>query len=432
VRSSAIIVLGLLTAGSVGCTTFSLQQRTLNQIETMSDYRLQMTLDCLATAADEPDKMPSFAILGDGLTRVQDMGSVSATTNWTRALGGFATQALGITVSRSPQGQWTIAPAGEYSQMQAIHCACLWVLDGPDTLSPDCIGILDSPATNPLPGPHFGVIERLRRLPCGWLHRGRLIDVPHDACHKAHHGDMWVWVMPDGLEGLTDFALTLLDIVTLDINNGATTSPPVLVTLQRWQSFPNFNLPTATWGYLDPDQPMLKQEGVEKVSRTTWELLKKAMIEREPFASYEDFDRARKALALPAADDKQVLKLQTKFLQMRQADKGSPYTAQVGFAQTRVINPGFVKELERRINLAARNDVTTSQSPSVNVTWEEWMANTTPYHGVRSNIKPGGAVAQPAPQPVLQRTITPLSPETGGYMMLIPYGVTPPSTQPKQ
>jgi hypothetical protein len=429
VTSKAIVIIGVLAAVSVGCTTFSLQQRTLNQIETMSDYRLQMTLECLAAVADEPEKLPSFAILGDGLTRVQDMGSVSATTTWTRAINGFATQILGITLSRSPQGQWTIAPAGEYSQMEAMRCACLWVLYGPETLCPDCAAVLDSPETNPAPGPHFGVVERLRRLPCGWLHHGRLADIPLGACRKAHHGGAWVWVMPDDLEGLSDFALVLLDIVTLDINNGATTSPPILVTLQLWQSFPNFNLPKAEWNKLDPGNPEAK--GM-KVSKAAWDKLEKTMVNHGPYDSYEDFDRARLALGLKKDDDKLVVKLQAAYLQSRKDDKTSPYPNQVGFAQTRVItNPEFVKELERRIKLAARNDAEKTQRPRVDVSWEEWMANTLPYHGVRSNIKPGGAIAQPSPQPVLQRSISPLSQEAGGYMILVPYGTTPSTPSPK-
>jgi hypothetical protein len=113
-----------------------------------------------------------------------------------------------------------------------------------------------------------------------------------------------------------------------------------------------------------------------------------------------------------------------QFLKNLQSQKTSPYSTQVGFAQTRVINPDFARTLQEKIKLAARYDA-NSQSPSVDVSWEDWMANSTPYHGVRSNIKPGGAVAQPAPQPVLQRSITPLSSDSGGYMILVPYGVTP-------
>jgi hypothetical protein len=60
-----------------------------------------------------------------------------------------------------------------------------------------------------------GETERLDcALPTGWFHAGRKKDVPKGACYVGRHCDTYVWVMPDGLEGLTRFTMTVIDLAT--------------------------------------------------------------------------------------------------------------------------------------------------------------------------------------------------------------------------
>ena len=92
--------------------------------------------------------------------------------------------------------------------------------------------ILADPGDFPDGKPHFAVEERLARTRAGWVHCGRLIDVPACAKHKAHRGNTWVWVMPEDSESLAQFTLALQDIATLDPTLIA--RPPLLVQLTTY------------------------------------------------------------------------------------------------------------------------------------------------------------------------------------------------------
>jgi len=127
-------------------------------------------------------------------------------TTWTRALGSFATQALGITAYRAPQLQWTLDPVADYQQMAAVHATCLWAVYGPEKLSHESMSLLVSPLVDPSPTMHFDVVDRLKRMPPGWLHVGKFKEVPKGACYKNNCGDTWVWVMPDDMEGLSQLS----------------------------------------------------------------------------------------------------------------------------------------------------------------------------------------------------------------------------------
>jgi hypothetical protein len=43
-------------------------------------------------------------------------------------------------------------------------------------------------------------------------------DVPKGACHVARYKGTWVWVTPDGIDGLTRLTIAILNITTLDAN----------------------------------------------------------------------------------------------------------------------------------------------------------------------------------------------------------------------
>ncbi len=183
-KKSWILAL-MLAVASTGCTTVALEQYTLNQIHSSGNCRDKAVLDCLAAVAANPDTLPSFSLFGNGTTYVQDQANLSSTTTWLRSVGSFGLETLGVTVSRSPHGDWTVASIVEYQQLEAMHCACLWALCGPDRAKRENPEILRNPRIDPIPGePHFGVEERLTRIPSGWVHCGRLKDVPLCAVTK--------------------------------------------------------------------------------------------------------------------------------------------------------------------------------------------------------------------------------------------------------
>lgn len=58
------------------------------------------------------------------------------------------------------------------------------------------------------------IVEGLRGIGPGWYSVGGRRDVPRDARYVAHHGDVYVWVCPAGVEGLTRFALSILEMTS--------------------------------------------------------------------------------------------------------------------------------------------------------------------------------------------------------------------------
>jgi hypothetical protein len=224
--------LGTLLLGTLctGCTTLALENSTLAQIQTIGDLRDREVLHCLAQVAADPDALPSFAVSSDGTTRITDQVSFGAITTWSRAVNGFSMQSLSANPSRSPLGTWTVDTVGDFERLEALRCACLWALRGGPQCRADC-EILEDPRQHPNGRPHFGVADRLARLPVGWIGAGGLKDVPCNARHKAHCGSTWVWVLPEHAEAFAQFELAVLDIALLDY--ATIYFPRLLVTLVR-------------------------------------------------------------------------------------------------------------------------------------------------------------------------------------------------------
>jgi plastocyanin len=243
-----LLLFTMLSLLSAGCITTSLQRHAVDQIASVTDYRYEATLHALAMVAADQGILPSYALISNGATGITDTGIINPVSNW----GGsapyiFKSEAIGVTGSRQPQVLWTIDPVADHTQLQAIRSACQWVLYKDKRTDPECVNILANPddpevAKNSGPGPHFGVLWRLNRLPECWLRMGRLCDVPLNARYKEHCGDVWVWVMPEGMQGLSEFTLVLQDIATLNVapTDGsslpANISPPLLVTLWVYQT----------------------------------------------------------------------------------------------------------------------------------------------------------------------------------------------------
>ncbi len=194
-------------------------------------------------AADR-DTLPCYSILSNGVASVTDTGIAGATTLWGFKPAFFKSQAFGLTGMHAPQAQWNFDPMADYTQLEAIRSACRWVLDGPEHMDARSIHMLTDPETDLSPGPHFGVIERLRRLPLKWLCCGSHDNVPNEACFSEDFGDKWLWVMPEGMEGLAEFTLVLQDIATLDVAPSdaavrpANLTPPLIVTIWVEQVIP--------------------------------------------------------------------------------------------------------------------------------------------------------------------------------------------------
>jgi hypothetical protein len=236
-KCGVMLLIAALTCS--GCTSLALQRQSNSQAATATDLRYQEVLDNLAMIAEDPYALPAYSSIFAGTAEITDTASITSTTT----LGPtMPAQSIASPFTRVVLGNWTLDPINAPEKLEAIRCACRWVIYGRESACNDCVGLLETPENAPCPGRHFGVADRLERLPRGWLCVGHLHDVPIKCCYKAHCGDKWVWVMPDNVQSLADFNLILQDIARVDIN-----SP----TLQYIRPVPSdFLFPT-----LDRDKP---------------------------------------------------------------------------------------------------------------------------------------------------------------------------------
>jgi hypothetical protein len=58
------------------------------------------------------------------------------------------------------------------------------------------------------------IVGELAKIHPGWYGVGRRRDVPKDARYVAHHGSVYVWVCPSGIDGLTEFTLSILEMAS--------------------------------------------------------------------------------------------------------------------------------------------------------------------------------------------------------------------------
>jgi hypothetical protein len=186
--------------------------------------RYREVLENLAVVADNPGNLPAFALTAGGITMVTDTGQAESVTVWDHAIKGFSKQTLSVLAKRNPDQSWTLDPVVSQPQLEALHYACLWALQGPPPPDSAAMDLLRAPRPGDVSGYHFHVARQLAALPAGWLHVGSHNEVPKNACYVAQCHHKHVWVTADGMEGLSQFTLILLDI--------ATVYPPSLVLQQ--------------------------------------------------------------------------------------------------------------------------------------------------------------------------------------------------------
>ena len=208
----ALITASMLCAG---CTTVNLEHLTVNQSMTQTDLRYHQVMDNLARVAANPATLPSIGVVSEGTALISDTAGLDTLTLWNRALNGFAASTVTPSGKTNPDVQWTLEPAGDHEVVEALRCAFVWAINGQPS-SPECMEILRDYYPGETKGYHFGVADKLHKLPAGWLHVGRLAEVPKGAIYKAHCHDTWVWVCPDDISGLSQFTLIVMDICTRD------------------------------------------------------------------------------------------------------------------------------------------------------------------------------------------------------------------------
>jgi hypothetical protein len=202
-----------------GCTHIQLRNSTLSQVATISDLRYQQVMDNLARAVANPSFLPYFAVIEQGTTQIQDLvANPSGSLTWNQY--SITQEVLGLNASRTVADQWSQDPIKDPDRLKAMQCAYLYLLGGPEAVCGECAEILK----------HFQVDEELARIPAGWFRVGKKKDVPRRACYVGHHCGTYVWVPPDGIDGLTRFTYVIMDIATVDTQSLA---PPTQQVVEK-------------------------------------------------------------------------------------------------------------------------------------------------------------------------------------------------------
>ncbi len=188
-----------------GCTHIQLRRSTLSQTGTITELQYQQVLSNLASFHCHPEVLPHLAVVGTGGTSVSDEGSSNAELEWDPSK--LARALLGLEGHREVEEQWTLAPVINPDKLRAIRCAYQLVVQGCAT-DAECDKLLTSYLGN-----DYG-----EWLPRGWYCSGSKKDVPRKACYVANYGEQYVWVMPEGIDGLSRLTLAILNIATLDPN----------------------------------------------------------------------------------------------------------------------------------------------------------------------------------------------------------------------
>ena len=63
-------------------------------------------------------------------------------------------------------------------------------------------------------------------LSFAWLKVGCRREVPKQASFVGRHGKVFVWVMPEGIAGLSDLTLAIMDVATREDARAVSTQPP--------------------------------------------------------------------------------------------------------------------------------------------------------------------------------------------------------------
>jgi hypothetical protein len=155
-------------------------RRTVNALP---DLQYQQVVDNLAKLASNQGYLPYLAVVGQGSVQVTDNGNSSLGVNLASKISA-GTLVMGT--SRNVTGTWSLGTITSPEKIRGMQAAYLQALEGSKGGDPAF----------------------------GWLGIGHRRDAPRHASFVGRFDDVSVWVMPEGVSGLSELSLTILDIAT--------------------------------------------------------------------------------------------------------------------------------------------------------------------------------------------------------------------------
>ena len=188
---ASIAVLGLLS----GCMSQQLRFTALRTVNAIPDLQYQQVIDNLAKIASNPGFLPYLAVAGQGSVQVTDNGNSALSLNLSNSVL-VGTGTVGIGASRNVTGTWTMGTVTSPEKIRSMQAVYLRALRGVREGDPAF----------------------------AWLQLGSKQDVPKQASYVGRFENTFVWVIPDGVDGLSELTLAIMDIATREDIGGAPAS----------------------------------------------------------------------------------------------------------------------------------------------------------------------------------------------------------------
>jgi len=203
------VIVTVIPMLACGCTHKQLLRSTNQTQQTMSDLRYKHILDNLAMMVRNPATVPNPVAINGGVVQISDNATGAGNITW-NPFGVKITQYfLGLAGSRTISEQWSLTPLQNPEKLSLMRYAFQLLL-GSDLVQRNGGG-------EKLRA-FLGDEEFATAIPRGWFHVGTKHDVPKDARYCGSYHDVYVWVMDDGVYGLSRFYLTILRIALLEAN----------------------------------------------------------------------------------------------------------------------------------------------------------------------------------------------------------------------
>ena len=207
-----------LTFGLGGCTELALRKSTAQISSTLTDLQFQQVLDNLARFEDNPDTIPSFAVVTAGTVALNDQagGGLSATYSPTLSSaqqGGGALPILSLLFPFSAQRglaeNWSLTPITDSDNLRRLRCAYRLLVMGEATPN---FEFCRKQMRTFFAGEEAALVDYFP--PRGWYERGDDSAVPADAYYVGRYGKTAVWVTRQGVNELALFTMGALDLAT--------------------------------------------------------------------------------------------------------------------------------------------------------------------------------------------------------------------------
>jgi hypothetical protein len=177
------VLLSLIPSAS-GCVSQPLRLATRRNANTLPDLQYQQVIDNLAAIASNPSYLPYLAVAGAGTVQVTENRNSSLGLTFTPK--HYSTEILNLGASQAVTGTWSLGTITNPEKLRGMRALYQQAVKG---------SAQHDPAWD-------------------WLKIGRRTDVPRDACYVGRHGDVFAWITPDGIGGLSELTLEIMDVAT--------------------------------------------------------------------------------------------------------------------------------------------------------------------------------------------------------------------------